>query len=74
DPALARGEEERQARQPAYVAHIALKQAGIQTEQGFTRLEPGMAVTAEIKTGRRRVIEYMLSPLLRVRQEAARER
>jgi hemolysin D len=35
---------------------------------------PGMAVTVEIKTGKRRVIEYLLSPLLRYRQEAMRER
>jgi hemolysin D len=54
--------------------HIALKQTGISTEDGFTPLEPGMAVTVEIKTGRRRVIEFLLSPLLRYRQEAWRER
>jgi hemolysin D len=35
---------------------------------------PGMAVTVEIRTGQRRVIEYLLSPLLRYRHEAARER
>jgi hemolysin D len=28
-----------------------------------TPLTPGMAVTVEIKTGRRRIIEYLLSPL-----------
>ena len=28
-------------------------------------LSPGMAVTAEIKTGRRSVISYLLSPLQR---------
>jgi hemolysin D len=33
-----------------------------------------MAVTVEIKTGQRRVIEYLLSPLLRYRHEAIRER
>ncbi len=65
DPALARSEEERQARQPTYVAHIALEQAGIETEQGYTKLASSMAVTAEIKTGQRRVIEFLLSPLLR---------
>jgi hemolysin D len=74
DPALARSEEERQARQPTYVAHVALEQGGIETEQEFTRLEAGMAVTAEIKTGRRRVIEFLLPPLLRYRHAAWRER
>jgi hemolysin D len=37
-------------------------------------LEPGMAVTVEMKTGRRRIIEYLLSPLLRYKQESLRER
>jgi hemolysin D len=37
-------------------------------------LTPGMAVTVEIKTGSRRVIEYLLSPLLRYKQESFRER
>ena len=38
------------------------------------RLAPGMAVTVEIKTGSRRVISYLLSPLLRFQQEACSER
>jgi len=38
------------------------------------KLSPGMAVTVEVKTGERRVIEYLLSPLLRYRSESARER
>jgi hemolysin D len=38
------------------------------------RLSPGMAVTVEIKTGSRRVISYLLSPLLRFQQESLRER
>jgi hemolysin D len=33
-----------------------------------------MAVTVEIKTGRRRVIEYLLSPVLKSLQESLRER
>jgi hemolysin D len=33
-----------------------------------------MAVTTEIKTGQRRVIEYLLSPLLRYRHDMIRER
>jgi len=32
-----------------------------------------MAVTVEIKTGQRRLIEYILSPILRYRQESLRE-
>jgi hemolysin D len=37
-------------------------------------LAPGMAATVEIKTGTRRVIEYLLSPILRYRQDALKER
>jgi hemolysin D len=33
-----------------------------------------MAVTVEIKTGQRRIIEFLLSPLLRYKQESLRER
>jgi hemolysin D len=31
-------------------------------------------VTVEIKTGKRKLIEYLLSPLMRMTDEAARER
>jgi hemolysin D len=33
-----------------------------------------MAVTVEIKTGTRRPIEYLMSPLLLYRQDSLRER
>jgi hemolysin D len=33
-----------------------------------------MAVTAEIKTGARRIISYLLSPLTRYRHDSLRER
>jgi hemolysin D len=37
-------------------------------------LTPGMAATVEIKTGKRKLIEFLLSPLMRMTQEAGRER
>jgi hemolysin D len=37
-------------------------------------LSPGMAVTAEIKTGERRLLDYFLSPLREVSSQAIRER
>jgi hemolysin D len=58
----------------SYVARISLKDTTVDTEQGRKTLEPGMAVTAEIKTGQRRVIEFLLSPLLRYSHEALKER
>ena len=46
----------------------------MQVEDKLVNLTPGMAVTVEIKTGRRRIIEYLMSPLMRDRQESLRER
>ena len=37
-------------------------------------LSPGMQVTVEIKAGQRKVIEYLLTPLLRYQNESIRER
>ena len=48
--------------------------AQMQIDNGLVDLLPGMAVTAEIKTGSRRIISYLLSPLLRYGQESLRER
>jgi hypothetical protein len=59
---------------PGYTARIALDRTAIDTENGSVDLGPGMAVTSEIKTGQRRIIDYGLSPLVRYRQEGLRER
>jgi hemolysin D len=57
-----------------YVAHVALEHDSIMTEDGPMKLGPGMSVVAEIKTGRRRVIDYLLSPLSRRSHDALQER
>ena len=59
---------------PAYLARASLARASVATEDGDIALAPGMLVTAEIATGRRRLIEFLLSPLLRAWKESARER
>ncbi len=46
----------------------------MQIDDRLVNLAPGMAVTIEIKTGSRRIIEYVLAPLLRYKQESLRER
>lgn len=38
------------------------------------RIQPGMSVQAEIKTGRRRIIQYLLSPISQTLREAGHER
>lgn len=35
---------------------------------------PGLAIQAEIKTGERRIIQYLLSPIAQTVDEAGRER
>jgi hemolysin D len=57
-----------------YAARVSLPQTQMQIEDRLVDLSPGMAVTVEIKTGKRRIIEFLLSPLLRYKQESLRER
>ncbi|WP_042444098.1 HlyD family type I secretion periplasmic adaptor subunit [Azospirillum sp. B510] len=60
---------------PKFSARIALDRMVIRGENGEDiALAPGMAVTAEVKTGRRRILDYLLSPVLAHVQEAMRER
>ncbi|MGP0090888.1 MAG: HlyD family type I secretion periplasmic adaptor subunit [Xanthobacteraceae bacterium] len=65
---------EPQGQELLYAARIALDRTQMRIEDELINLSPGMAVTVEIKTGSRRVIEYLLSPLLRYKQESLRER
>jgi hemolysin D len=57
-----------------YSARISLSQTRMLIDDRVVNLSPGMAVTVEIKTGSRRILSYLLSPLLRYRQEVLRER
>jgi hemolysin D len=57
-----------------YIARVKLDQTHMLVDGKQVNLAPGMAVTAEIKTGQRRIIEYLLSPLARHGQQALRER
>lgn len=57
-----------------YIARISLDRTEIRVDDKTERLSPGMAVTVEIKTGSRRIISYLLSPLEKERQESLHER
>jgi hemolysin D len=59
---------------PVSAAHVSLDRTAMQIEDKQVNLAPGMAVTAEIKTGERRIIDYLLSPLRKYRQDSLRER
>jgi hemolysin D len=58
----------------AYAARISLDRTQMQIEDKLVNLSPGMAVTVEVETGSRRLIEYLLSPLLKYKQSSLRER
>jgi hemolysin D len=57
-----------------YAARVSLDRTQMQVEDRLVNLSPGMAVTVEIKTGTRRIISYLMSPLVRYKQEMLRER
>ena len=57
-----------------YPSRVTMEQGTIQVDGKPVNLSPGMAVTVEIKTSQRRVIEYLLSPLLKSVKESLRER
>jgi hemolysin D len=57
-----------------YAARVSLDRTQMEIENKRVNLSPGMAVTVEIKTGSRTVLNYLLSPLLRYKQESLRER
>lgn len=56
-----------------FPARVRLKSAVLLIDGARTRLTPGMSLSVEIKTGKRRVIGYLLSPLQRHAQESMRE-
>jgi hemolysin D len=66
--------EDGEAKGPGYVAHVALDRTTLPVDGREETLAPGMAVTAEIKTGSRRVISYLLSPLRPYAHEGGTER
>ena len=57
-----------------YAARVSLGRTKMQVDERLVDLSPGMAVTVEIRTGSRRIISYLLSPLAQRRQEMLRER
>jgi hemolysin D len=57
-----------------YAARVSLDRTQMQVEHRLVDLAPGKAAAVEIKTGSRRVIEHLLSPLLRYKQGSLRER
>ena len=57
-----------------YSTRVTLAQTDIAVENKRVKLSPGMAVSVEVKTGKRRVMEYFLSPLMEYQSESFKER
>lgn len=57
-----------------YPSRLRLQKTSMFIDAKQVDLSAGMAVTVEVKTGQRRLIEYFLSPLLQAANESARER
>ncbi|WP_310601123.1 HlyD family type I secretion periplasmic adaptor subunit [Desulfobulbus sp.] len=57
-----------------YAVKVLLDRSTLKVDGKEMPLNPGMSVNVEIKTGDRRVIEYVLSPILRHQRESLNER
>jgi hemolysin D len=71
---LDNGSSEPSGQELVYSARVSLDRIDMQIEDKRVKLAPGMAVTVEIKTGSRRILSYLISPLMRYKQEVMRER
>ncbi len=57
-----------------FPATLRLNQTPIGVDGKQIKLAPGMNITAEVKTGQRRGIEFLLSPIQKAGSESLRER
>ena len=60
--------------QPYYKAQIALAKKYLGAQPGKYKIIPGMTVTADIRTGEKTVLDYLLKPVYRGFQNAFQER
>jgi hemolysin D len=58
----------------AYPIRIDLADTTLMVDGRPVPVSPGMAVTVEVKTGERRIIDYIFAPMLKYRDESLRER
>ncbi|EME69946.1 hypothetical protein H261_11094 [Paramagnetospirillum caucaseum] len=67
--------QDEQKKEYFFPIRVALDRAAIGVENGRQiPLTPGMTVSAEVRTGMRRPIEYVLAPLQKYKDESGRER
>ncbi|MGA9548126.1 MAG: hypothetical protein WBS14_10700 [Rhodomicrobium sp.] len=58
----------------SFAARVSLDRKTMQIDNRRVNLTPGMAVTVEVNTGRRRITSYLLSPLMKYTHDSIRER
>lgn len=58
---------------PAYPARITMARTTMLVGTKTVKLTPGMSVTLEIKTGKRKIIDYILAPLQEYQDESLKE-
>jgi adhesin transport system membrane fusion protein len=58
----------------SYRVHIRLDEAQSNTKLALSELRPGMTVGADIRTGKRSVLEYLFKPISRAFQGAGSQR
>jgi len=63
-----------QTRGLVYPARVRILANNVRVEGETARLTAGMAATVEVKTGRRRIISFITSPIARAVSESGRER
>lgn len=62
-----------QTPEPVYVARILLDKPYLGDTPSRLTIVPGMGVSAEVKTDRRRVLDYLLSPIIEHAHDSLRE-
>lgn len=73
-PGSAEATSESKGQDLSYAARVSLDRKNMQVDEKLVNLSPGMAVTVEIKTGSRRIISYLLSPVSEYTHDVLRER
>ena len=59
---------------PIFDARIAMDKTEIMANGKMVQLTPGMTASIEVKTGKRKIIEFLLSPVMKHANESLRER
>ncbi len=57
-----------------YLIYLRTKDNQIESSKGSLEIIPGMTVTVDILTGKKTVMDYLLKPIMKAKNEALRER